>query len=94
MMSLSKLIEQKIDNTPFLRENLSDGLVNTSALARRLKPGLEEKLEKKIKDSTIIMAIGRLPLSKHKSIEKKLVLVPNLTSCFFNCCVFVYLQGK
>lgn len=72
MMSLSKLIEQKIDSTPFLRENLSDGLVNTSALARRLKPELEEKLDKKIKDSTIIMAIGRLPLSKHKSIEKKL----------------------
>ena len=73
MVSLSKLIEQKIDSTPFLRENLSDGLVNTSALARRLKLGLEEKMGKNIKDSTIIMAIGRLPLSKHKSIEKKLV---------------------
>lgn len=73
MISLSKLIEQKIDNTPFLRENLSEGLVNTSALARRLKPALEEKMDKKIKDSTIIMAIGRLPLSKHKSIEKKLI---------------------
>lgn len=72
MISLSKLIEQKIDDTPFLRENLSEGLVNTSALARRLKPSLEEKMDKKIKDSTIIMAIGRLPLSKHKSIEKKL----------------------
>lgn len=73
MTSLSKIIEQKIDNIPFLRENLSDGLVNTSALARKLKPELEEKLDKKIKDSTIIMAIGRLPLSKHKSIEKKLM---------------------
>jgi len=73
MMSLSKLIEQKIDSIPFLRENLSDGLVNTSALARKIKPELEEKSGKKIKDSTIIMAIGRLPLSKHKSIEKKLV---------------------
>ena len=73
MTSLSKIIEQEIDNVPFLRENLSDGLVNTSALARRLKPGLEGKLNKKIKDSTIIMAIGRLPLSKHKSIEKKLM---------------------
>jgi hypothetical protein len=73
MISLSKIIEQKIDNIPFLRENLSDGLVNTSALARKLKPGLEEQLQKKIKDSTIIMAIGRLPISKHKSVEKKLM---------------------
>ena len=72
MLSLSKLIEQKIDSTPFLRENLSEGLINTSALARKIKPELEEKSGKSIKDSTIIMAIGRLPLGKHKSIEKKL----------------------
>lgn len=77
MMSLSKLIEQKIDSIPFLRENLSDGLVNTSALARKIKPEIEDKSGKKIKDSTIIMAIGRLPLSKHKSIEKKLVNLIN-----------------
>jgi len=76
-MSLSKLIEQKIDSIPFLRENLSDGLVNTSALARKIKPEIEDKSGKKIKDSTIIMAIGRLPLSKHKSIEKKLVNLIN-----------------
>jgi len=63
MASLSKIIEDRINNIPFLRENLSEGLINTSALARVLKPELEERLGKKIKESTIIMSIGRLPLA-------------------------------
>jgi hypothetical protein len=72
MKSLSEIIQTKVDETPFLRENLSQGLINTSALARKLKPSLEKSLGKTIKDSTIIMAIGRLPLSKFESIEKRL----------------------
>ena len=72
MISLSKIIEEKINNVPFLRENLSQGLINTSALARILKPELELKMDKIIKESTIIMSIGRLPLAKNISIQKKI----------------------
>ncbi len=72
MISLSKIIEDRINNVPFLRENLSEGLINTSALARILKPELEQRLNKTIKESTIIMSIGRLPLAKNVSIQKKL----------------------
>jgi len=75
MASLSKIIEDRINNIPFLRENLSEGLINTSALARVLKPELEERLGKKIKESTIIMSIGRLPLAKNVSIQKRLANV-------------------
>jgi len=75
MASLSKIIEDRINNVPFLRENLSEGLINTSALARILKPELEERLGKKIKESTIIMSIGRLPLAKNVSIQKRLTNV-------------------
>ena len=75
MTSLSKVIEDKINNIPFLRENLSEGLINTSALARILKPELEERFNKVIKESTIIMSIGRLPLAKNISIQKKLANV-------------------
>jgi len=75
MASLSKIIEDRINNVPFLRENLSEGLINTSALARILKPELEERLGKKIKESTIIMSIGRLPLAKNVSIQKRLINV-------------------
>lgn len=69
MKSLSKLIEETIDNTPFVRESLSEGLINTSALARKIKPHLETQVGKTIKESTIVMAISRLPLSKQESIQ-------------------------
>jgi len=68
MKSLSKLIEDSIDSSPFLKENLSEGLINTSALARRLQPKLESELNKKLKISTIVMAISRLPIDKDESI--------------------------
>ena len=68
MKSLSKLIEDSIDSSPFLKENLSEGLINTSALARRLQPRLESELGKKLKVSTIVMAISRLPIDKDESI--------------------------
>ncbi|MFD1550997.1 aspartate kinase [Putridiphycobacter roseus] len=72
MKSLSKLIEEVIDDTPFVRESLSEGLINTSALARKIKPELEGITKKTIKESTIVMAISRLPLSKQDSIKNKI----------------------
>lgn len=77
MKSLSKLIEETIDNTPFVRESLSEGLINTSALARKIKPHLEANVGKAIKESTIVMAISRLPLSKQESIQIKIRQVIN-----------------
>lgn len=72
MKSLSKLIEETIDSMPFVRESLSEGLINTSALARKIKPQLEKSNGKAIKESTIVMAISRLPLSKQESIQIKI----------------------
>ncbi len=72
MKSLSKLIEEVIDDTPFVRESLSEGLINTSALARKIRPELEAIAKKPIKESTIVMAISRLPLSKQDSIKNKI----------------------
>ncbi len=77
MKPLSKLIEEIIDNTPFVRESLSEGLINTSALARKIKPKLEEYSKKTIKESTIVMAISRLPLSRQESIQIRIRQVIN-----------------
>ncbi len=79
MRSLSKIIEEYIDNSPFLKESLSEGLVNTSALARKVKPKLENELGKTIKDSAIVMAISRLPLSKEESIAFKIMQIIKAT---------------
>ncbi|MFK8044165.1 MAG: aspartate kinase [Crocinitomicaceae bacterium] len=72
MQTLSKEIELIIDSTPFIRESLSEGLINTSALARKIKPILEGKSNSEIKQSAIVMAISRLPLSKQESIQKRI----------------------
>ena len=72
MIPLSKQIEEIVDNTPFVRESLSEGLINISALARKIRPQLESNSNKTIKESTIIMAISRLPLSKEESIQLKI----------------------
>jgi hypothetical protein len=72
MKSLNQQIQDLIDTLPFIREGLSEGLINTSALARKLKPKLEEVNQKKIKDSTIIMSISRLPFSKQEAIQNKI----------------------
>jgi hypothetical protein len=40
--------------------------------ARKIKPKLEATIDKEIKESTIVMAISRLPFSKQKSIQIKI----------------------
>ncbi|MGV6861735.1 MAG: aspartate kinase [Putridiphycobacter sp.] len=77
MKSLNQQIQEIIDTMPFVRESLSEGLINTSALARKIKPLLENANQKTIKDSTIIMSISRLPFSKQQSIQSKIKKVIN-----------------
>ncbi len=72
MNSLSKIVEELINESPFVREALSEGLINTSALARKIKEPVESKLGKTINDSAIIMAINRLPISQNVNIERKI----------------------
>ena len=40
MLRISDLVEQSVLETPFLEEALGLGIINLSALARRLKPGV------------------------------------------------------
>ena len=60
MITVSKALQEIIAKSPFLEEALSDGLINVSSLARKLKPEIEEKLGKEIKVGAIVMAINRL----------------------------------
>lgn len=50
--------------SPFLLESLEEGLINVSALARKIKVGVERRLGKPVKTGAIIMAINRLPAGK------------------------------
>lgn len=60
MITVAKCIESIINSRPFLAEALVDGIVNVSSLARKIKPQVEESLQKSVKTGAIVMALNRL----------------------------------
>ena len=46
MNSIGKITEELINKSPFLREAMTDDLINVSALARKLKPEIEASMGK------------------------------------------------
>ena len=49
MGSIGKITEDIINKSPFLREAMTDDLLNISALARKIIPEIEQITGKKIK---------------------------------------------
>lgn len=72
MDRLSKVIERLINQSPFIQEAISEGLINISSLARKLNPDIAKITGKEISDSAIIMAIKRMPPGTNQKIERKI----------------------
>lgn len=72
MDRLSKVIEKLINQSPFIQEAISEGLINISSLARKLNPEISKITGRDISDSAIIMAIKRMPPGPNQKIEKKI----------------------
>ncbi len=64
--SLSEFARQTIDNSPFIKSCLADGLINYSALARRLCPEIEKRLGKDVNLESLVVAIRRYADGKLK----------------------------
>lgn len=60
MMTISQVVEEIISRSPFLEEGVSRRIINYSALAREIKPSIEEILLKEIKQGAIVMALRRI----------------------------------
>lgn len=60
MVSIPVAVEEVVKKKPFLEGALVEKLINLSALARQIKPEVEEKIGKEVNDSAIIMALNRL----------------------------------
>ncbi len=58
-MTIVEVVDQYLRQSPFLEEALADNLINVSSLARSIKPFIEEKLKKPVKEGAIIVAINR-----------------------------------
>lgn len=60
MRRISDIVEAHVRGTPFLEQGLADGLINHSALARRLRPAIERELLRPASPAAIMMAIRRM----------------------------------
>lgn len=72
MIKIAKAVEQLVRQSPFLTEAINEGLINVSALARRLQADVAQQLGKKVKPGAIIMTINRLQTGELMFIEKNL----------------------
>ena len=72
MSSISKITEDIINRSPFLREAMTDNLINISALARKIKPEIEKSINKEIKEGAIVMAIKRMTPGAYHKLDIKI----------------------
>jgi hypothetical protein len=73
--SIGKITEELINKSPFLREAMTDELINISALARKLRPEIEEITGKEVKEGAIVMAIKRMTPGLYHRLNVKITNV-------------------
>lgn len=67
MRTITEQVEKEIKNLPLIEESLGLGIINLTALARELKPKLENVSLKKTSVGAIVMSLQRLG----KKLQKK-----------------------
>ncbi len=72
MQSIGKITEDLINRSPFLRESMTENLINISALARKLQPEIEEIMGKEVKEGAIVMAIKRMTPGLYHKLNIKI----------------------
>lgn len=60
MISIPEKVEEMINTSPYLREAMTDDLLNLSALARHLQPRIAAALLKPVSSESVFMALQRL----------------------------------
>jgi hypothetical protein len=75
MNSIGKVTEGLIHRSPFLREAMTEDLINISALARKLKPEIEQIIGKEVKEGAIVMAIKRMTPGLYHRLNIKITNV-------------------
>jgi hypothetical protein len=69
---VSEILNTIIREAPFLEEGLAEGIINLSALSRKVRPQVESALMKPISESAILMALKRMsPKVTQKMKTKK-----------------------
>lgn len=69
MVTIAEILNRVIAETPFLEEGITDGIINLSALARKVQPQIEQTLMKPVSESAILMALKRMSPKLTKKIK-------------------------
>ena len=78
MITIQETTEEIVRQSSYLEDALANGIINSSALARQIKPEIEKKLIKKIELGAVIMAIQRLEIKLKKKQTKIKPFLNNL----------------
>lgn len=60
MITVKEKLGEIISSSPLVEEALSEGLLNLSAFARKIKPEIESAIFKEVSESAIVMALRRI----------------------------------
>jgi len=59
MIAISQAVNEIVAAKPFISEALAEGIINISALARKIQPEIEARLMKSVQNGAIVMALTR-----------------------------------
>lgn len=60
MRTVSQVVEEILQRSPFLTEAIHEGVANNAQIARRIKPDVEKRLMEEVSEGSIAMALHRL----------------------------------
>lgn len=72
MIKIASIVEKIILQSPFLTEGIADGVINISALARKIQPEVSQSVGREIQPGAIVMAIKRMRFGSLDTSDKLL----------------------
>ena len=60
MRTISQVVEEILQRSPFLVEAMHEGIANNAQIARRIRPDVEKRLMEEVSEGAIAMALHRL----------------------------------
>ena len=72
MATIQSAVKEIISNSPFLLENIEDGIINLSSLARKIRPEVMERTKRDVQDGAITMALKRITPKFNPRINLKI----------------------
>ena len=81
MRTISQIVEEVIQRSPFLAEAIAEGIANNAQVARRIKPDIEKRLLEKVSEAAVAMALHRMKKQIRKSLygEKMIKQIHDIT---------------